>query len=249
MKQKKPWARIAVIGGGALALAGALAALAVFVMIPAAKYGKAEKLQSQGEYAEAYDAYDRMGDYRGAAALKDKLRDDIVASRSAETMEFGAYEWLVLEERGGKALLLMKDVLEKRPYHETEESVAWEACDLRSWLNGAFYNSFGGAERARIAETAVVNSRNTDYGTKAGSDTGDYIFLLSLAEAKLYFPDDDARAACNEDGSASWWWLRSPGMETYTAAIVTGDGALGSAGSGVNYYDRGVRPAMWVTIE
>jgi hypothetical protein len=247
--KQKPWLRVAVMAGCALALAGALAALVILVIVPAAKYGKAGKLLSRGEYADAYDAYDLLGGYRDAAARKAKLQEDALASRAAQTMELGGYVWLVLEERDGKALLLLRDILEKRPYHEPEQKVTWEACQLRGWLNGAFYQSFDPPIRARIVEMAVANRPNAQYRTKAGNDTVDYIFLLSLAQAKLYFPDDAARAARNADGSGAWWWLRSPGLSPRTAAIVTSEGALGTAGSGVDYYDRGVRPAMWVTAE
>ena len=243
------WKKAAIIAGIALAVVAGVISLMIWVIVPAAKYGKASSLEKQGDAAGACDIFDRLGGYRDAAARKAALRAAAAGSRSAETMEFGGYIWLVLEERDGRALLLMRDILEKRPYNEAEGKTSWEACTLRAWLNGAFYNSFGQADRGRIAETAVRGSGNREYRVKAGGDTRDRVFLLSLEEAKLYFTDDAARVVRGENGREAWWWLRSPGFNRYLAAVVTGGGSLGCAGSGVNYYDRGVRPAMWVTAQ
>lgn len=248
------WKKAAVIAAIALAAAAGLASLSIWVIAPAAKYGKANSLEKQGDAVGACEAFDRLGGYRDAAGRKEKLQAAAAASRTAETMDFGGYRWLVLEERGGSALLLMWDILEKRPYNETEggmgKRTSWEDCTLRAWLNGAFYSSFSQADRERIVETAIQGSGNREYRIKAGKGTQDRIFLLSLEEANLYFTNDAARVARVPDGGrAAWWWLRSPGFEGFLAAVVAADGGLGYAGSGVNYYDRGVRPAMWVTMQ
>jgi len=245
MKQSVKIILIAVV---ALVVAAGLAALTIWVIIPAAKYGKAGSLADAGDIAGAYEAYGRMEDYRDAVENALKLQDEVIASRPPEgEMKFAGYNWLVLERRDGKALLLMKDILEMRPYHSTLTETDWENCTLRTWLNGAFYQGLPEADRARVAETALVNGDNVQYGTKSGGNTKDHVFLLSLAEANLYFRDDAARVA-RSGNSVKFWWLRSPGMEPVVAAIVTNEGKLGYAGSGVNYTNRGVRPAMWVTL-
>jgi len=230
----------------ALVAVAAVAALVIFVGMPAIRYGRAGSLENKGDLPGAYEAYDRMEDYRGAQAAKEKLQDGVIASRSAVSMEFGGYEWLILEERDGKVLLLMAEVLDARVYHPTLVSVDWEGCTLRQWLNGAFYETLPKEDRARIVQTTVVNSDNAEYGTKGGKDTKDNVFLLSLAEANLYFRTDAARVG-RSGGSVKHWWLRSPGMEAMLAATVTSEGKLGFAGSGVSYNNRGVRPALWIT--
>ncbi|MDR2687611.1 MAG: DUF6273 domain-containing protein [Oscillospiraceae bacterium] len=239
--------KIILIAGIAVVVALGLALLTWKVILPAVKYGKAGSLEKGGDIASAYEAYDRMDDYRGASDAAKKLQDQVIASRPSEGVKFAGYDWLVLEQRDGKTLLLMKEVLEMRAYHSTLAETDWENCSLRAWLNSAFYQGLPEADRQRIAETALVNGDNAEYGTKAGKDTRDYVFLLSLAEANLYFRDNAARVA-RMGNSVKSWWLRSSGVEPMVAAIVTGDGSLGYAGTGVNYTNRAVRPAMWVTL-
>ena len=245
---KSNWKRTALIGAIALALAGGIAALAIFVIAPAARYGRAGRLAAAGDAAGAYEAYDRMGDYRDARARMRQLQADILGARGAEPTEFAGYTWLVLERREDKALLLMESVLEMRPFHEALLDTSWETCTLRLWLNGAFYESLPKADRARVAETAVRNSGNAQYGVKPSGETTDRVFLLSLEEAKLYFPDAAGRIA-RYNGAAAYWWLRSPGLEPYLAAIVGSDGLPGYAGSPVSAGSRGLRPALWAAPE
>ena len=60
-----------------------------------------------------------------------------------------AIEWLVLDVRDGKALVISKYGLITSYYGK---SYAWEASEIRRWLNGAFLNeAFDDAERACIA--------------------------------------------------------------------------------------------------
>jgi len=236
-----------LIALAALLAAGGIAALGIFVLLPMGRYHRAEAMLAKGDAAGAFEAFDRLRGYRDAETRKEKLQAEALGSRAAESMAFGGYDWLVLEARDGRALLLMKDILELRPFNESMEETTWEACTLRAYLNGEFYGSFAPKDRLRIAETAVANSGNPESGVRGGEDTKDYVFLLSLAQARFYFPEDAARAARFE-GAAAWWWLRSPGIAANTAATVGSDGRLGYAGSGVSYRDRGVRPAIWVAL-
>ena len=45
---------------------------------------------------------------------------------------------------------------------------------------------------------------------------------------------------------ACWWWLRSPGHVSGSAAHVNGDGDVGSHGDDVTSGDSGVRPVVVV---
>ena len=59
---------------------------------------------------------------------------------------------------------------------------------------------------------------------------------------------NSARIAQSANGTASWWWLRSPGDGSHSAALVTGYGRVNLYGF-LAYGDvGGVRPALWLNL-
>jgi hypothetical protein len=193
----------------------------------------------------------------------------IANCKVGDTVQFDRYKWKVLEVRGSQVLLITERIVEKRPYHVRDEAITWAECTLRQYLNGEFYNAFTPESKARIAETTIQNPNNPWYGTAGGQATKDRIFLLSIEEVVRYFGDsgqlqnrpkdawqiddqyNNARKAVDAEGSASWWWLRSPGYDSGDAAGVYGDGLLCVLGGFVNLTPRAggscVRPALWVS--
>jgi len=249
LKQQQMWVRAVVLSCAALVLAGLLTLLSIVVIAPAVQYARAGALVSS-DPAAAFDAFSRMNDYRDAQQRAAQIQADVFASREQATMDLGGHSWLVLEQRDGRALLLMEDVLPARAYHEALVDITWEESNLRQYLNDGFLNRFGQEDRARIVQTQLNNRNHADYGTRGGANTGDYVFLLSIAEARLYFENDAARVARN-NGLNVIWWLRSPGLYQYLAAVVIANGEVGFRGSPVDgaLGLRYVRPAMWVTID
>lgn len=183
------------------------------------------------------------------------------------TMKFGNYhgavEWLVLDKKDGKALLISKYCLDAKEYdkNENNESVTWENSTLWQWLNSCFINeAFTDEEKALICGTHLQNPDNPEYGTDGGNDTTDKVFLLSIDEATRYFASDKARMAeatdyAKEQGiyvsgknGNSWWWLRSLGRNKSDTAYVDIGGSVRNYGSYANDGESGVRPAMWVNI-
>ena len=173
-----------------------------------------------------------------------------------ETVEFGSYEWLVLDRNKAGTLLITKEGIAARPYHKTFEDVTWKDCTLRKWLNGEFLNRFTDAERARILKRRVKNHDNPFNETPGGNDTRDRVFLLSIEEALYYFEYDGNRI-CKSAGEAigeglytrdgaCFWWLRSPGCSNSYAAGVLDDGFVNGFGYCVHVSNNAVRPAMWV---
>ena len=163
-------------------------------------------------------------------------------------MTFGNMEWIVLAREGGKALLLSKDCIEERAFHEKFEPVTWKDCSLRSYLNGPWYETtFSEEEKAKILTAKVKNADNEDCGTPGENDTEDKVFLLSVDEAEQYFYSDHERIA-DLDNKASDWWLRSPG--NYECAVVVNrDGRIWSVGWEVDSKIGGVRPALWIKLD
>ena len=159
-------------------------------------------------------------------------------------MALGGYDWTVLAVESGRALLIARDVVGKRAYHADNEVTTWEACSLRAYLNGEFLDGFRDGAGRLVLGTEIANRDNPAYGTAGGGSTTDKVFLLSLDEARLYFSEDAQRIA-RYQGSARWWWLRSPGIRCH-AAFVQRDGSINPHGHRVDYAYSGVRPALYV---
>ena len=90
-----------------------------------------------------------------------------------------------------KALLISQYGLDAQPYNESETNVTWEKCSLRAWLNDVFFSrAFDTSEQQAIILTTVANDKSQGYSEwniTGGSTTKDKVFLLSYAEAKMYF--------------------------------------------------------------
>ena len=162
-----------------------------------------------------------------------------------DLITFGDILWRVLDIQDGKALILSEYVLFSQAYHSAGGRITWEHSSLRHYLNNEFLgNTFSPEERERIVETAVVNANSPFYGTAGGNNTTDKIFLLSFEEVRQYFE----RIIRSVNGSASWWWLRSPGHTSLSAATFSCDGFVNAIGIHASH-DNGVRPALRLNLE
>ena len=171
-------------------------------------------------------------------------------------------EWLVLEIKDNKALLLSKYSLDTQPYNQTSTSTTWEKCTLRKWLNETFLiEAFGSQQPRRIVDTIVVADRNPSYSSLQGNDTVDKVFLFSRSEVTSYYGSEASRecqgtAFCYAQGANKsvngncWWWLRSSGSTNDgRAAYIGDDGSLNEYGMNVDNLSRAVRPALWISLE
>lgn len=116
-----------------------------------------------------------------------------------DTVTFGSYpqsdasgdtkdpiEWIVVDRKDDKLLLLSKYVLDCKCYNDDYEDVTWETCTLRKWLNFDFLNNaFNDNEQDCIIESEIVNHRNYLFNTSGGNNTIDKVFVLSSEELKL----------------------------------------------------------------
>jgi TPR repeat protein len=168
--------------------------------------------------------------------------------RQGENVILGIYggkplKWQVLADESDRVLIISKDCITRMPFNEWVgyKNTTWETCSLRDWLNGSFYNeAFSTAEKSRIQKTHIPN-----YGS---NDTNDRVFLLSSSEVKQYFTDDVARIA-EYDNKQAWWWLRSQGNYSNSAAAVRPYGSVYDYGLIVYYRDYAVRPAVYIKLE
>jgi len=218
-----------------------------------------------------------------AAANSHKIRDELsnytygrkllesfntyfgVVITVGESITFGSYpqtgtgereeiEWIVLEVKDERALVLSKYALDCKPYNTNPVDVTWETCTLRAWLNNEFINTaFSADERAKIPTVRVSADKNPKYDTNPGNPTQDKVFLLSVSEYETYFsivktcyPTAHAVANGVDDG-AIFLWLRTPGAWQNWAADFYYGGEGDWCGSSVED-DNAVRPAIWIDL-
>ena len=175
--------------------------------------------------------------------------------------------WRVLALESGRGLLITDKLIDCVKYHETNASVTWETCTLRRWMNSDFIRkAFSSEEQARILTVTIPNRKRGIFGLEKGNPTSDKVFVLSIEEAEMYFRDDDDRMAAptgyaKEQGCWSsdnyslpsgkktdWWWLRSPGRDSYFAAGVFLSGFIDLLGYCVFSDGACVRPAFWLNL-
>ena len=248
------------------------------VIIPNGKYNNAIALMDAGKYGEALLVFEALDGYKDstvkANSIYDKYKTEkLKTAKVGDYVFFGAYEqdnntsngqeyieWLVLEVKGGKALVISKYALDCQQYNTSYTYVTWETCTLRKWLNNDFINAaFSADERTMIPTVTVSADKNPDYSTNPGNATQDQVFLLSITEVNKYFSSDSARqckptdyavanGAWESDSGNCWWWLRSPGDYQNSAANVYAYGDVNECGSNVNDADNAVRPALWIDL-
>lgn len=194
------------------------------------QYDEAEKLFNEGKYDEAINVYTTLGDYRDS-----KLRVEQIYNRLSEgdTLYFGTYNgkpitWKILKTEKNKMLLITKEPIAEKPFHDEIKKVTWETSYLRTWLNEEFFNSFSDAQKDQIL------------ATNTGS-VEDKIFLFSLDEMNDLVRQEKITFKTTDE-----WWTRSSSEDGIMYATVKG--WVKAAGDQV-VRDKGVRPAIWISLE
>lgn len=160
---------------------------------------------------------------------------------------------------------LRKDIAENRVWDSGNSNVL-ETSDIHAYLNGDWMNRYDPDVAEAIKQVKIPYRQN---GGSGGTDRNGAnglqckIFLLSGREVgwdsaySQYFPNDGAKLdyfidgttssannkrIANLNGSATGWWLRSPGTNgTNGVWDVDSGGGAGGPGAGDSY---GVRPAL-----
>ena len=184
-----------------------------------------------------------------------------VTSEDATDSNKEPVKWRVLANDGNLFVVSDKN-LDCVEYNSSAETVTWEECSLRKWLNSKFLETaFNYQEQGAVLESLVVNEDGAK-GSEAGNDTYDKVYLLSIyevADPNLGFSTDwkekgGTRVALNTEYTKSKnaitypdmsgaWWLRTPG-DAKNAANVFNDGNVFVRGGNVNNFIFAVRPAM-----
>ena len=161
--------------------------------------------------------------------------------------------------------LLQKDIHSERKWNTSNENI-YETSAINTWLNGDFFNSLGSIEQATVRQVKIpYRHGGGDGGTDQSGASGlsCKVFLLGGYEVGWttsdddYFPVDGAKLSyfesgtgspannkriANLNGSAAYWWLRSP-ITNGTRNVWRVDSG-GNYGSGNAFYSDGIRPAL-----
>ena len=242
------------------------------------KYDRAIKLIDSGDYQTAYALLDGLS-YKDSAEKLQSIRSLLLAKAiPGDTVYFGKYEqdydasngkedieWLVLDKKNDKVLLISKHVLVDKAFDESGSNATWENCSLRKWLNADFINdAFSTDEQSKIQSTHVAADKNPKTDVDSGNPTTDKVFLLSIAEVEKYLPSAEAKKAERLFDAVAGrnvfvpWWLRTTGASEgqfilvsdgpqKCATLINIAGSITYGGNSVNS-PKGVRPAMWISI-
>lgn len=159
--------------------------------------------------------------------------------------------------------LLMKDIYENRAWHSSNTN-DYANSTIHSYLNSTFLNLFESNIKNAIKQVKLPYRKGSGTSTTVTSGSNGLsakIFLLSATETSFsfsYMPSgegaelayfkgcadnsSDSKRVAKLNGSATAWWLRSPGCNNFGNALrVRSDGGWGYDGCSVSY---GIRPAL-----
>lgn len=159
--------------------------------------------------------------------------------------------------------LLMKDIYENRQWHSSNTN-DYANSTIHSYLNSTFLNLFESNIKNAIKQAKLPYRKGSGTSTTVTSGSNGLsakIFLLSATETSFSFSSmpsgegaelayfkgcadnsSDSKRVAYLNGSATGWWLRSPGCGGFDYALyVYSDGDWGSNDCSSSY---GIRPAL-----
>lgn len=239
-----------------------------------AKYDDATKKLNEGNIVEAYEAFKALGNHKDSAdkvaALSDQYKiAKLKNAKAGDVVILGQYEqdnntdngtedieWIVLDVKDGKALVVSKYVLDFKAV-SLKSPWRWVSGGVRRWFNEDFYYSaFNVSEKALIQTTTISPDTTDRYKFIVEAEVKDKVFALNATEVHQYFPGQQdrkcewtafAKAASpfsDSDKTTCEWWLRVINPSGYPYLVNENGGVVTSYGR----VEKGMRPAMWIDL-
>ena len=159
--------------------------------------------------------------------------------------------------------LLMQDIYENRAWHSSNTN-DYANSTIHSYLNSTFLNLFESNIKNAIKQVKIPYRKGSGTSTTVTSGSNGLsakIFLLSATEMSFDFSgmpsgegaelayfkgcadnSADSKRVAYLNGSATYWWLRSPGCSYFYYALYVS--SYGGWGSNYCSYSGGIRPAL-----
>ena len=159
--------------------------------------------------------------------------------------------------------LLMQDIYENRAWHSSNTN-DYANSTIHSYLNSTFLNLFESNIKNAIKQVKLPSRKGSSTSTTVTSGSNGLsakIFLLSATETSFSFSSmpsgegaelayfkgcadnsSDSKRVAYLNGSATYWWLRSPNCDNFNFALyVDSNGDWGCNNCSNSY---GIRPAL-----
>lgn len=201
--------------------------------------------------------YWTVGDSR-SVSLSAMPAKGVGESHSAQTADF------VLMNKGGKTLASgstcsfvvgMKNCLATTGYMNSSDtnSGGWNSCKRRTWCNSVFYNAIPSTLRPIFKQFENVTASGTSTSTTTSTDYfalpsekevfGSVTYANSTAESsnsQFAWYKTSSNRVKGVNGSAHYWWERSPcsGDSNRFCSVTSGGSATAGSASGT----RGISP-------
>ena len=159
--------------------------------------------------------------------------------------------------------LLMQDIYENRAWHSSNTN-DYANSTIHSYLNSTFLNLFESNIKNAIKQVKLPYRKGSGTSTTVTSGSNGLsakIFLLSATETSFsfsYMPSgegaelayfkgcadnsSDSKRVAKLNGSAAYWWLRSPNCDYSSSALYVS--SSGDWGNNFCSYSGGIRPAL-----
>lgn len=232
------------------------------------EYNRALGMLERGDYIDAYETLISLDGFSDSAEIAASIYVDYSFEKfkeadlhSGDYICLGSYEqdnnfangkepidWIVLDVKNGKALLVSQKVLSWQKFDE--ESAVWHTSSLREWLNSSFIEDAFSKDLREAISTVKLFENGAEHNPNPEETTQDKIFVLSAYEESTYFSSGEKVYTSGyvkylSNRKRCGYWLRT--ASTVSGAVVCTDNYSKSTSLFPDSY-WGVRPAMWIDL-